>query len=139
MTRSRRYRSPAEIVGTGLFLVLAFVLGACSPGGANSDTVFIEEAAWSGERIEVTGGWARGISTPPTCRVLAGPNGPISREFVADARVAIDGNTFSKEFIPTETNDGDSSATEENYYVRCTVSLDSGRSAEDTVSVSGSR
>ncbi len=80
------------------------------------------------------GEWARGISTPPLCRILEARDGPASSHFDPDARVALDGNTFSKEFVPAEAS-RESPPTGRDYYVRCSVSMDSGRSAEDIVEV----
>ncbi len=115
----------------GLFLLLS----ACGQGEARSTTVDIKHAEWRGEKILASGDWAKGISTPPTCRVFEGRDGPMSDYFVPDARVSLDGNTFSKEFVPAQTTRKDPPAKKEDYYVRCTVSLDSGKSGEDKMKV----
>jgi hypothetical protein len=115
----------------GLFLLLS----ACGKGEAQFSALDIERAEWRGEKVLVSGEWMKGLSTPPTCRVFEGRDGPMSDYFGLDARVSLDGHTFSKEFVPVEADRKDPPAKKEDYYVRCTVSLDSGRTAEDTVKV----
>ena len=108
-----------------------FLVAACGEGVASSITVDIKRAEWRGESILVTGGWAKGIATPPLCRMQQGRNGPVSADFTRDARVVLDGRTFSKEFVRKSSASG----PQADYYVECTVSLDSGRSASDTMKV----
>ena len=120
----------------GLLAALALLLGSCGQQGADFAAVSIEKAERSGERILVAGGWGKGVSTPPLCRVLEDADGPASGRFGTDARVTLDGSTFSRKFIPTEDLREESSGSWDAYHVRCTVSLSSGRSREDTVKVS---
>ena len=130
------FRFRRIVANIGLLTTLPLLLWACGPGEAISTTINVKKAEWRGERVWVSGEWARGISTPPLCRVLEGFDGPASNQFVPDARVTLDGNTFSKEFVPVEKPGKEpSSEPRDAYHVRCTVSLDSGRSAEDTVKV----
>ena len=116
-----------------LFGGLLLLLSACGEGEVRFAAIDIKHARWSGEKILVAGDWAKGVSTPPLCRVLEGRDGPASDRFEPDARVVLDGNTFSKEFVPAEISREVPSAKKGGYYVRCTVSLDSGRTASDAV------
>lgn len=120
-----------------LLAALALLPFGCGEGEAQSAAIEIERAVWRGEKVFVEGGWARGVSTPPTCRMLEGRDGPTSTYFEPDARVSLNGNTFSKEFIPAGSGrEPLPSTAREDLYVRCSVSLDSGRTAEDLVRVS---
>ncbi|CAN5662408.1 hypothetical protein BH24ACT22_BH24ACT22_06640 [soil metagenome] len=115
---------------------LTLLLYACGGGEARSSIVTVDRAEWRGRSIMVTGEWSRAISTPPICQVLEGRDGPISDRFSLDARVTLDGGSFSKEFVPEQTGRNSGlSEKREGYYVRCSVSLDSGKSADDTVKV----
>lgn len=107
----------------------------CGEQEVRSSAVAINSAEKRGERILVSGDWARGVSTPPSCRILEGRDGPMSGHFGLDARVALDGSAFSKEFVPVETSGESLTTREGDYYVNCSVSLDSGRPSEDTVKV----
>ncbi|CAN5747776.1 hypothetical protein BH23ACT11_BH23ACT11_11070 [soil metagenome] len=122
--------APKAALIAGLCLVAA----ACGQGGAQSAAIKIDRAEWRGDNVRASGNWARGVSTPPTCRLLEAPDGPESRSFETEARVSLDGNTFSKEFVPVpiKKSGADPTKVRRDYFVRCTVSLDSGRSAEDT-------
>ncbi len=112
-------------------------LSACGEGEAQFAAVDVKRAEWREERVLVAGDWAKGILTPPTCRVLEGRNGPVSDYFGPDARVSLDGNTFSKEFVPVKTSRQGLPAKKGDHYVSCAVSLDSGRSANDSVKIEG--
>ncbi|MGF1472760.1 MAG: hypothetical protein ACFB50_13605 [Rubrobacteraceae bacterium] len=113
---------------------LLVLLAACGEGEAQSTALDIKRAGWRGEEILVTGVWAKGVATPPLCRVLEGRDGPISDDFGRDARVSLDGNAFSKEFVP-ETTGAPEPDSPAGYYVKCSVGLDSGRSADDAMKV----
>lgn len=128
-------KTSKNIWNTVLFAGLFLLLSACGKGEAQFAVVDVKRAEWRGERVLVSGEWMQGLSTPPTCRVFEGRDGPMSDYFGLDARVSLDGHAFSKEFVPVETARKDPPAKKGDYYVRCRVSLDSGRTAEDTVKV----
>ncbi len=123
----------------GLLSALALFLFSCGEGEASSSAIDVESAEWRGENVLVSGSWAKGVSTPPLCRILEGRDGSPSLYFDLDARVALDGSTFSKKFAPAKTTKKTPSLEEpDNSFVRCSVSLDSGKSANDVVRVKGS-
>lgn len=131
-------RSRVKNVGllAGLTLLLYAFGYACGGGEARSSIVTVDRAEWRGQNIMVTGEWSRGISTPPTCQVLEGRDGPVSDRFPLDARVTLDEGSFSKTFVPEQTGRGTGTVDKrDGYYVRCSASLDSGRSAGDTMKV----
>lgn len=114
---------------------LLLLLFGCGEGESRSSAVQIERTGWRAEKIYVSVEWTRGVSTPPACRVLEDRNGPVSDYFEPDARVSLHGNTFSKEFVPREEAQTVHPLEKGDYYVRCTVSMDSGKSGEDLVKV----
>ncbi|MGB3633468.1 MAG: hypothetical protein WA982_05470 [Rubrobacteraceae bacterium] len=140
---SRRYvgnrdRLPGTIWNTSLLAILAMLLFSCGQGEAQSTAVDVKLAEWRGESVLVSGVWARGVSTPPICRILESRDGTTSSYFEPDARVVLDGNTFSKQFVPAETAREGPPTKRDDLYVRCSVSMDSGRTGEDVAKVNGS-
>ena len=119
----------------GLLSGLAFLLVGCEQGESRSTILTVERAGWRGEVVQANGEWTKGLSTPPLCRILEARDGPVSNQFESDARVSLDGVTFSKQFVLTEDARENPPDADEDFYVRCTVGLDSGRSAEDIVEV----
>ena len=122
----------------GLLLFAGAALGvACEEEG--EDLVEITTAEWAvaedGPRIAVGGEWPLGISTPPRCRVLEGPDRELSRRFIPDFRTSLDDNTFSKRFVPGSPLAGPGLPAD--YYVRCSVTIDPGKELSDTAPVSG--
>lgn len=118
-----------------LVLSLALLQSGCGEEGeAYSLALEIKSAEWGGDRVLADGEWAKGLSTPPLCRILETRDGPVSDHFEPDARVSLAGDTFSKEFVLAEEV-RENPPVGRNYYVRCSVSLDSGRSADDVAKI----
>lgn len=135
-TLKRRLRV-GRFLAAGLLLSAGVALGAAC-GEEQGDPVEITAAEWAvadgGPRIVVRGEWPRGVSTPPRCQMLEGPDRQDSQRFVPDTRTSLDGGTFSKVFVP-ESPPGDPPA---DYYVRCSITIDPGSTLSDTAPVSGS-
>lgn len=123
----------------GLLAALTLFLFSCGAGETRSSAVDVKSAKWRENNVLVSGGWAKGIATPPLCRIIESRDGPPSLYFDSDARVVLDGDTFSKEFVPAKTTRKALSPEKlDSYFVRCSVSLDSGKSADDVTKVKGS-
>lgn len=132
-------RLPRSIWKPSLLATLALFLFSCGAGETRSSAVDVESAEWRGGNVLVSGGWAKGVATPPLCRILESRGGSPSLYFDLDARVVLDGNTFSKEFVPAKTTRKALSPEKlDSYFVRCSVSMDSGKSANDVIKVKGS-
>ena len=137
MPQSNRGRA-GEVCGLrGMILVLSLAIlqSGCGEGEARSAAVEIKSVEWRGGRVLADGEWAKGLSTPPLCRILEARDGPASNHFEPDARVSLTGNTFSKEFVPVAASQERPPDADEDLYVRCSVSLDSGRSADDVAKI----
>lgn len=120
---------PAALV---LLLSLVVLAASCGAGESRSTAIEITEARLRGEAVLVTGSWAKGLSTPPTCKLLEGRDGETIGLFrLEDA--AFDANEFSHELSVEDTT----AVKNSNYHVRCSVTLDSAKVASDTVKVTG--
>lgn len=112
--------------------MLVFFAVSCETTGDSGSPLEITEVRWggdsSGEEIVARGRWVTGLSTSPRCALLKGPE----REVVSSGSAAsIEGETFSKSFTPPENG-------QESYHVRCSVTLDPGRTVSEVRPVTGS-
>lgn len=117
-----------------IVLLLSFVAfaAACGAGESRSTAIDVTEARLRGDTVIVSGTWAKGLSTPPACKLLKGRDGEVIGRFsLEDA--TFDANEFSHELSLKDTPAG----TSGNYRVRCSVTLDSAKVASDTVKVTG--
>lgn len=89
----------------------------------------ITEARWRGDTVVVSGAWMKGVSTPPVCKLLEGRDGEIIGRFGLE-EATFEASTFSQEFAP----DG-GLAGAGDYYVQCSVTLDSAKVSTDTAAV----
>jgi hypothetical protein len=117
-----------------LALSLAASLAAC--GGSETEernlAIEITGARWTEGRVIVYGSWMKGLSTPPSCGLLESPGGDAVVRFSPE-RASFDGNKFTQEVALKQTT----SNSDTSYYVRCSVSLDSAKTASDTAQVEG--
>ena len=111
-------------------LTLAAGTVACGAGEGRSLAMEVTEARWRGDTVVVSGTWTKGLSTPPACRLLEGRDGAVVGRFGLEG-ATFDGNTFSQRFVP----DGRHAEASTGYHVRCSVIMDSAKTASDTVPV----
>lgn len=100
----------------------------------------IDSAQWRGEPepgAVVSGEWGIGVSTPPSCTLLQGPDGEPSERYETGGRIELNGGRFYREFVrvPEAGATGADPATD--YYVRCRVSVDTGKTHEAVAPVLG--
>lgn len=98
----------------------------------------IEAAHWRGEPepgVVVSGEWAIGVSTPPSCSLLEGEDREPIDWYATGDRVELDGGRFYRKFAPDSGSSSLDPSTD--YYVRCRVSIDTGKAIEDTAPVVG--
>ncbi len=113
-----------------LMMSLVTLVAACGASEGRSLAIEISGARWSGESVIVDGSWMKGLSTPPACRLLESRDGEVIGRFSLEG-ASFDGNTFSQEIVP----DKGSAAADAGYHVRCTVALDSAKTASDIAPV----
>ena len=86
----------------------------------------------------VSGEWSMVVSTPPSCTLLEGEDGKPSGWHDPGGRIELDGGRFYQEFAraPSSEKPGTLAPATE-YYVRCRVSIDTGKTIEATAPVEG--
>jgi len=113
-----------------LLLSLVGAAAACGANEGRNLALEITEARWRGDAVIVSGTWIKGVSTPPSCRLLEGRDGAVVGRFDLEGS-AFDGNTFSQRLVP----DGGQAGTDAGYHVQCSVNLDSAKTESDTAPV----
>lgn len=113
-----------------LLLSLVALTAACGAGGSRNTAMEITEARLRGETVVVSGTWAKGLSTPPACQLLESRDGEVIGRFALEDS-AFDANDFSQELLLDKVQVG----TDDDYHVRCSVTLDSAKVASDTAPV----
>ncbi len=114
-----------------LLVSLVGIVAACGAGGSRSSlAVEITEARWRGDAVTVSGAWMKGVSTPPVCKLLEGRDGAVIGSFGLEG-ATFEAGAFSQELVPDTGQDG----TNTGYRVRCSVILDSAKTASDTAPV----
>lgn len=78
-----------------------------------------------------------GISTPPSCDLTEGENGENGDWYDPYSGTNIDGGSFSREFVPDPERSVPPRRDVE-YYVRCEVNQNTGRTVEASAPVRGS-
>ena len=113
-----------------LFLSLVALAAACGAGESRSTAMEITEVRLRGETVVVSGTWAKGLSTPPACQLLESRDGEVIGRFgLEDA--AFDANDFSQELLLDKVR----ARADDDYHVKCSVTLDSAKVASDTAPV----
>lgn len=106
-----------------------------------SGSLEIVSAEWREEpepRAVVSGEWIVGISTPPSCILLEGKAGEPSGWYDSGNRIELDGGRFHREFVRAlDSESPDTLDPQTEYYARCRVSVDTGKTIEATAPVKG--
>ena len=119
-------------------LAATIVLCAACGGEPGNRPLAVTGAEWQPgkeARVLVSGRWTRVISTPPRCILLEGRQTKVDGWYTPDSSASLDGNNFSKEL--RRGDEGAALDPGADYYVRCTVSMDSARTVADVTRVTG--
>lgn len=127
-------RLPAACLAFAATLVLC-VACADEPGDWPLEITGAEWQPGKEARVLVSGRWTRGVSTPPSCSLLGGRQTKVDGWSASNASSSLDGNRFSKQL--TRDKGGAVLDPGAEYYVRCTVSMDSAKTVADVARVAG--
>lgn len=119
--------------------MLAASCGA-DTGAAGSDALRIESAQWRGgpePGAVVSGEWRIGVSTPPSCTLLEGEDGESVDWYATGDRVELERGRFRREFVRLPESGGPGLDPKTEYYVRCRVSIDTGKTIESVAPIAG--